>query len=252
MLTVCYDPYVGTLGRFTRAEIFELVASAGYEGINVPVNEAFLGELSSEAIDDTLRLAEKYHLAVPTVGFGHHILTAPGRKDEALRHFEVVLEVAKRLNAEIVGIWPNPPKGASTQEALDTLTANLAKMLPTLREHGMKLTIEFEKGCPIDNYRDGLRFIEDTGLEVYLTCDTYHLFNDQADPHEAVLAMGSALGDVHVSGSHRGEPGTDAFDFDAFAEGLREIHFRGPLVVQYHLKETESIARSCAFTKQLR
>ena len=36
MLTICYDPYSGTLGRFTRAEIFTLVAEAGYEGINIP------------------------------------------------------------------------------------------------------------------------------------------------------------------------------------------------------------------------
>ena len=31
MLTICYDPYAGTLGRFARAEIFNLVAEAGYE-----------------------------------------------------------------------------------------------------------------------------------------------------------------------------------------------------------------------------
>lgn len=36
MLPVCYDAYAGTLGRFTRAEIFTLVAEAGYEGINIP------------------------------------------------------------------------------------------------------------------------------------------------------------------------------------------------------------------------
>ena len=47
MLTICYDPYSGTLGRFTRAEIFDLVADAGYEGINIPVNSGFLGELST-------------------------------------------------------------------------------------------------------------------------------------------------------------------------------------------------------------
>ena len=46
MLPVCYDPYAGTLGRFTRSEIFELVSKGGYEGLNIPVNQAFLGDLS--------------------------------------------------------------------------------------------------------------------------------------------------------------------------------------------------------------
>lgn len=47
MLPVCYDPYSGTLGRFQRAEIFQIVADAGYEGINIPVNNAFLGDRKS-------------------------------------------------------------------------------------------------------------------------------------------------------------------------------------------------------------
>ncbi len=75
MLTTCYDPYSGTLGRFTRAEIFSLVAEAGYEGINIPVNSAFLGEFSSAEIEDAVKLAEKYNLVAPTIGFGNHILT---------------------------------------------------------------------------------------------------------------------------------------------------------------------------------
>ena len=49
MLPVCYDPYVGTLGRFTRAEIISMVAAAGYDGLNVPVNDAFLGDAGAVA-----------------------------------------------------------------------------------------------------------------------------------------------------------------------------------------------------------
>jgi sugar phosphate isomerase/epimerase len=252
MLPVCYDPYVGTLGRFTRAEIFELVAKAGYEGINVPVNRAFLGELSSDEIEDAKRLAERYGLLVPTVGFGNHIVTNPKLRSEALRHFEIVLDVAIKLNAEIIGIWPNQPQDASREEALETLRDNLSRMLPALDEHGMKIALEFEKGCPLDNYREGIEFITATDPRLKLTCDTYHLFNDKADPYRAALAMGEMLGDVHVSGSHRGEPGTDEFDFDSFAKGLKEIGFEGPLVVQYRMEDVESIARSCLFTKKLR
>ena len=252
MLSICYDPYVGTLGRFTRAEIFELVAEAGYEGINVPVNQAFLGELSSSEIDDAAKLAEKYNLVVPTIGFGNHIVTDPQRKAEALKHFEIVLNVAKRLNGKIIGVWPNLPKNTPREIALDTLADNLSRMLPALDEHRMKIALEFEKGCPIDNYREGIEFISQTDLRLTLTCDTYHLFNDNAAPFEAVLEMREQLGDVHVSGSHRGEPGTDEFDFESFAQGLKEIGFNGPLVSQYHLKDVDSIARSCAFSKKLR
>ncbi len=252
MLTICYDPYAGTLGRFTRAEIFDLVAEAGYEGINIPVHSGFLGELSTAEIDDAVNLAEKYGLVAPTIGFGNHILTTPARKSEALQHFEIVLEVACRFDAEVIGVWVNPSEGASRQESLDALADNLSQMIDPCRENGMKIALEFEKGCPLDNYREGVAFIEDTGLAVYLTCDTYHLFNDSAEPHAAVHAMKACLGDVHVSGSNRGEPGGGVFDFEAFARGLKEVNFSGPLVVQYKMEDMASIERSCEFTQKFR
>ena len=252
MLTTCYDPYSGTLGRFTRAEIFSLVAEAGYEGINIPVNSAFLGELSSAEIEDAVKLAEKHNLVAPTIGFGNHILTTPTRKDEALQHFEIVLDVAIKFDAAFIGVWVNPSQGVSRQDSLDALADNLSQMIPACHEHNIEIALEFEKGCPLDNYREGVAFISDTGLSVYLTCDTYHLFNDGADPHAAALAMQACLGDVHVSGSNRGEPGGGIFDFETFAKGLKEISFSGPLVVQYKMEDVESIKRSCEFTKKFR
>ena len=70
MLPVCYDPYAGTLSRFTRSEIFELVSKGGYEGLNIPVNQAFLGDLSQGEIDDMKKLIDTYNLTTQTVGFG--------------------------------------------------------------------------------------------------------------------------------------------------------------------------------------
>lgn len=253
MLPVCYDPYAGTLGRFTRAEIFNLVAAAGYEGINIPVNAAFLGELSYPAgIADAVNLAEKHNLIAPTIGFGNHILTTPSKKDEALKHFDIVLEVARRFEADVIGVWVNPSADASREESLDTLAENLSRMTGPCEENGIKIALEFEKGCPLDNYREGIAFIEDTRLPVYLTCDTYHLFNDDAAPHAAAHAMKACLGDVHVSGSNRGEPGGGVFDFETFARGLKDIGFAGPLVVQYKMEDVASIKRSCEFTKNFR
>ena len=58
--------------------------------------------------------------------------------------------------------------------------------------------------------------------------------------------MKACLGDVHISGSHRGEPGGGVFDFETFARGLKEIGFSGPLVVQYKMEDVVSIARAAA------
>ena len=250
-MLVCYDPYVGTLGRFSRAEIIELVAKAGYEGINLPVREPFIDGKDEFQIEDTEKLLVKHNLVAPSVGFGNHIVTTPTMRKEAMEHFAVVLNIARRFKAGIIGIWPNMPQDSSVEAARETLAANLLEMLPQTEEAGIVIALEFEKGCPLDNYREGIEFINSTNMHIRLTCDTYHLFNDKADPYQSVLAMGKLLGDVHISGSHRGEPGTDEFDFEVFMKGLREINYDGPLTLQYHLKDVESMARSCEFTKRL-
>ena len=253
MLPVCYDPYVGTLGRFTRAEVISMVADAGYDGINVPVNAAFLGEMGHAEVDDLVARLNDAGLIAPCVGFGaYELLTNPDRADEVMPHFEIALNVARRVGATIFGIWPPPPKSVSHEEGLNTLTKHLTAMVPALEEHGLRVAIEFEKGVPIDNYRDGLAYIDKVGLPLLLTGDTYHIHNDGADTEEAAVAMGDRLGDVHVSGSGRGAPEADAFDMAGFIRGLRAIEFQGPLMAQYHLKDVESIPRVCAYIREVR
>jgi len=125
-------------------------------------------------------------------------------------------------------------------------------MVPALEQHGLRVAIEFEKGVPIDNYRDGLAYIDEVGLPLLLTGDTYHIHNDKADAEAAAVAMGDRLGDVHVSGSERGEPKPDNFDMDGFVRGLRAINFQGPLMGQYHMKDVESIPRVCTYIRDIR
>ena len=60
-MLVCYDPYVGTIGRFSRAEIIELVVKAGYEGINLPIREPFINGKDESQIEDTDRRSWDSH-----------------------------------------------------------------------------------------------------------------------------------------------------------------------------------------------
>lgn len=253
-MLICYDPYVGTLGRFTRTEIIKMVAEAGYEGMNLPVSESLIDGTDESQIDETAELLAKYNLKVPSVGFGNHIVTTPALREETRQHFRIVLNIAKRMKSPIIAIWPNQPRGVYVEDTLETLTANLREMLPEASEAGIVLALEFEKGCPLDNYIQAITYINETDNRVRLTCDTHHLNNYKADPYRSVIAMGELLGDVHISGSHRGEPGSegDEFDYESFMKGLAESGYDGPITMQYHLKDVASIARACAFTRKLR
>jgi len=131
-MLVCYDPYVGTLGKFSRAEIIELVAKAGYEGINLPIREPFIDGKDESQIEDTEKLLAKHNLVAPSIGFGNHIVTTPTMRKETMEHFAIVLNIAKRFKAGIIGIWPNMPQDTSVEAARETLAANLLEIMTKL------------------------------------------------------------------------------------------------------------------------
>ena len=231
-----------------------MVAEAGFEGLNLPVRDPFLNGESENDVAEVENLLREHGLAVNTIGFGKHECTTPGREEAVQNWLQVVLAVAGKLDAPVISIWPNLPKGVSIEDARAALTRNLRAMLPMAEEAGRVIGLEFEKGCTLDNYREGIAYIQEVDPRIKLTVDTYHLNNDQADMYEAAVALEGMISDVHISGSHRGEPGSegDTIDYAAFMRGLKAIGYTGDLVLQYKLDDVESMKRACEFTKGLR
>jgi sugar phosphate isomerase/epimerase len=248
-----FDPYSGTQGKFPVTTIIEMVGKGGFEALNIYINNGFVSGDDAQLLEVEKALAA-HKVATPTVHFGIFTLTTPGKEAEVRAHIPTVLKVARRLGAKYLGIWPNLPEKIAKPDALKSLAANLKEIVPQATAAGLTVTLEFEKNHALDNYRDGLAFLAEYAPDVKLTLDTYHLNNDKAEPYASVKAMKGKLGDVHLSGSHRGEPGTngDTIDYAALFRGLKEIQFAGPLLLQYHLKDVASIATSCAFARKLR
>lgn len=252
-MMICYDPYVGTLGNYSTSEIFSMIGAAGFDGINLHISEPFFSDFSTDEIDSIQELAEKHALRIPSLYFGQATVTDPELHAQTMDHFAFCLEVANRFDVGIIGMWPNLPDGLFVEDTLETLTANLQSMADALGEKEIKLTLEFERGCPLDNYIMALSFVENCDPRVAIACDTYHLHNHVADPQRAVLSMGGELQEVHLSGSHRLEPNSngDTFDYLTFMNALRQIGYQGPLTAQYHLKDTASLGRVCTFIREL-
>jgi len=253
-MIVTYDPYSGTLGRFSRAEVIKMVADAGYEGLNLPVREPFVKAEDAGDVDELIGLLKDHHLEVNTITFGKNDCTTPGQQAEMQRWLEVVLAIADKLDAPVISIWPNLPEGVTLGGARATLAENMKAMVPAADAKGKVIGLEFEKECTLDNCREGVQFINELDLRLKLTADTYHMNNDSADLYAAVIAMKDLISDVHISGSHRGEPGSpgDTIDYAAFMRGLKEIGYQGDLVLQYNLEDPDSLPRACAFTRDLR
>ena len=252
-MQVAFDPYSGTLQLMKRDQVFEEVAKAGYEGLDLLMATGFVDGRNEADIAHMIQLAKRHRLTVPVVCYGPHTVTTPGMEKQSQETMDVCLHVVKEFNAPVILIWPNMPKNATKPQALETLEKNLREMAPKAAREGRTIALEFEKGCPLDNYREGVDFIKKTGIKVTLCADTYHMWNDQADPYAAALAMKGFLGTVHISASDRGEPGNpnDKFDYKAFMRGLRAIGYDGTLAAQYKLTEVASLKRAADFIKKL-
>ncbi|GAA1910415.1 sugar phosphate isomerase/epimerase family protein [Nocardioides marmoribigeumensis] len=86
----------------------------------------------------------------------------------------------------------------------------------------------------VNTTADMLTLIGDTGADLGVHLDTYHMHIEENGMTEAVHQAVDAgrLRYVHVGESHRGYLGTGNVDFDTFCATLREVEYAGPVVFE--------------------
>ena len=252
-MNIGYDPYVGTMNQFDVKGIIEEVGRSGYVALNLPLKDNFVNPENEEQLQRLEDLLKVAGLSTPSICVAPFLWTTPGSFEVTQNRVDVAIRIADRFNAQLLTMWPNLPKGVSKEDALSALSKNMKAAVPRAQDAGYPIAFEFEKGCTVDNYREAIEFIRETDPRIRIVADSYHIYNDGADPYEAVVAMKGLIGEIHISASDRGEPGsqTDVFDYEAFVRGVEEIGFDGPVMLQYKLEDPASIRRACEFTKSL-
>jgi D-psicose/D-tagatose/L-ribulose 3-epimerase len=86
---------------------------------------------------------------------------------------------------------------------------------------------------------------------VGLMIDTYHLNIEEADPYAAVAAAGAHIKHVQVSGTDRGAPGADHFDWPRFFTVLDETGYDGAVCIESFTAENETIATAASIWRPL-
>ncbi len=254
-MLIGFDPYTGTRGRFKAPELVDLVSDAGYEAMNLIATEDFLPPDDEELLQRTEERLATCGLSVPTFYFTRDdLVLLPGAQAEVRTWGAKMLELADRFNAPKIGVgtWALP-QGVSKDAQLQALANTLLILCDAAADAGRVVSVEFEtKGALTDCFsaRDFVLGLDD---RCRLTADTYHMFTAGTDLCKGLVALEGLLGEVHLSGSHRGEPGSegDACDWDGLMTGLREIGYEGPLVLQYTVQELDSLARACEFARNL-
>lgn len=75
-----------------------------------------------------------------------------------------------------------------------------------------------------------------------LHADTYHMNIEEDGYYQPLVAVGDALGYMHMSESHRGLIGAGTIDWASIFHALKEVNYQGPLVLESFSGANPSLA----------
>jgi D-psicose/D-tagatose/L-ribulose 3-epimerase len=104
----------------------------------------------------------------------------------------------------------------------------------------------------INTCDQGLKMIKDVGspaLKLHL--DTFHMNIEEKDQAKAIRKAGKLLGHFHACGSDRGTPGNDHIDWKPIAKALKDIKYKGDVVIESFTTDVKVIARAAAIWRRM-
>jgi len=237
-----------------RAELLALAAASGCDAVNLALTPGFCDPTQEAEVEATRARVMALGLAVPSLTVPRHVACVPGAEAEFRACFALCASLAPRFDAHVLAVWPHRPEGVSPEVAKAKLAENMQAVLPLAEAAGCVIALEFEPGVTIERYAEAAVFVDGIDPRVQLTADTYHIHRAGDDLYEATRTLGPRLADLHLSGSHRGEPGSpgDECDYVGFLRGAREAGYDGALILQYRIPPdpAESLQRAVAVTRR--
>jgi D-psicose/D-tagatose/L-ribulose 3-epimerase len=91
--------------------------------------------------------------------------------------------------------------------------------------------------------------VDNPALKLHL--DTFHMNIEEKDQAAAIRKAGKALGHLHACGSDRGTPGNDHIDWKSIAQALKQIRYRGDVVIESFTTDVKVIARAAAIWRRI-
>ena len=188
-------------------------------------------------INELQKLMKQHGVSIPSIcadSFMEEplIRCTDAQRDERLKLLEHLFRQAKLLGAHHIGIPLLDNSALKNVEEIEVMAAALLKMIPILEELQMELHLETSlspKEFPILLWKLPHPLIR-------VTYDTGNSASLGYDPHEEFSAYGSRIGSVHIKDRKRGGGtvalGTGDTDFEAVAEELEKIEFKGLFTLQ--------------------
>jgi len=136
-----------------------------------------------------------------------------------------------------------------------TVVMNLRKLCQYAQKRGKKVCLEplnrFETDF-INTCDQTLKMVKAVGspaLKVHL--DTFHMNIEEKNQAAAIRKAGKLLGHFHACGSDRGTPGNDHIDWKPIAKALKDVGYKGDVVIESFTTDVKVIARAAAIWRRI-
>jgi D-psicose/D-tagatose/L-ribulose 3-epimerase len=146
-----------------------------------------------------------------------------------------------------------PP--AEYKQQWKTVVRHLKTLCKAAEKRGQQVCLEplnrFETDF-INTCDQALKMVRDVGssaLKVHL--DTFHMNIEEKNQAAAIRKAGKLLGHFHACGSDRGTPGNDHIDWKPIAKALKDVRYKGDIVIESFTTDVKVIARAAAIWRRI-
>ncbi len=137
----------------------------------------------------------------------------------------------------------------------DILVENLSTLAAYAHERGVRLGVE-----PLNRFETSFINLASQAIEVVdrvgspacgIMLDTFHMNIEEKSLGDAIRAAGPRLIHLHACENDRGAPGSGNVTWDQVQQGLADIGYDGPVVIESFTAKVKSIARAAAIWRAL-
>ncbi|MEU7756689.1 sugar phosphate isomerase/epimerase family protein [Micromonospora sp. NPDC049171] len=243
------------------AELIPRIASFGFDAVELPIEQP--GDWDPVRTRDLL--AEHGLVAAGVCAAfspGRELVdAAPAVVESTVAYLKGCVASAAAVGAGCVGgpvyasvgrTWRMSP--AARAACYADFRRALAPVAEQAGELGVSIGVEalnrYETSV-VNTIEQTVELIDGLPPNVGIMIDTYHMNIEEADPYAALAAAAPHIKHVQVSGSNRGAPGADHFDWPRFFTVLRDTGYQGAICIESFTGENEAIAVAAAIWRPL-
>ncbi len=257
----------------------KIIRDAGYDGLEIMCDtpHAWPEDLTEKSVEDIRRCLDETGLAISNlnafmmckIGDFHHPSWIGGDREKRIKHTILCLQLAGKLGAKNIStepggllteVWGDEKTIKSScgtaavnkhLTAQDIFKEGLLKAEPYARENNVKLLIEPEPECLIDNSTEFDAFMKDIKSPfIGLNFDMGHFYCVDEDIPSLIRHFGDRIEHIHLEDIAKSRkhfhlpPGEGSIDFESVFKELHDINYQKWVTVELYPFQEDAPARA--------